>query len=145
MWITRRTPTVTMHHMSSNYLVPILIVLAVLNVHTFAPMNPALVVIGCVTTAMYCWVHRTTTPTQALVSIVGHWLLYAPYYCVRRGGHYPSAVSPYPSAVSPYPSACLGGGVLLLYWSLDLWPYCITPVEFALLGVGAYALERLIV
>lgn len=129
MWWMRRTRgEVRRERMSSCYLVPALVLLAVLDVHTFAPMVPTLVVIGCVTSLLFC-LQRDNSPQMALVSIVGHLLLYLPYY--DKGGL---------PQVPIYPSVLLLSGVLSLYMALNVWPYPVSPVEFAVLGGATMAL-----
>ena len=129
MWWTRRARgEVRRERMSSCYLVPALVALGLLDVHTFAPMVPTLVVVGCVTSLVFC-LQRDNSPLMALVSIAGHLLLYLPYY--DKGGL---------PKVPTYPSVLLLSGVLSLYMALNVWPYPVSPVEFAVLGGGAMAL-----
>lgn len=129
MWLTRRAHgEVRRGRMSSCYLVPALVALGLLDVHTFAPMVPTLVVIGCVTTLVFCLQHDNS-PQMAIVSILGHLLLYLPYY--DRGGL---------PKVPTYPSVLLLSGVLSIYMALDVWPYPINPVTFAVLGGTAMTL-----
>ena len=129
MWLTRRTRgEVRRERMSSCYLVPALVLLTIIDVHTFAPMVPTLVVIGCVTSLVFC-LQGDNTPRMVLVSIVGHLALYLPYY--YKGGL---------PKVPIYPSVILLSGILFLYMTLDVWPYPVTPVEFAVLGGAAMAL-----
>ena len=66
---------------------------------------------------------------MALVSIVGHLILYLPYY--DKGGL---------PKVPTYPSVLLLSGILTLYMALDVWPYPVSPVEFAALGGAAMVL-----
>lgn len=118
-WWGRRTFVIRRQHMSSVYLCPLLFVLACVGLDALAPLVPTLVVIGAITGIVF-WTTGSSTRERALVSILGHAAVYLPY--VRTGR----------PDVSPLPSLGVLTGVLLAYYATDLWPYCITPSEFAL-------------
>ena len=120
-WWTQRTFTIHRRHMSSVYLCPVLFVLACLGVDTFAPLVPTLMVIGAITGMVFLWNHSNTVGMTTL-SILGHCAVYAPYL-LRAPGN-----------VSPVPSLCLTACVLSTYYALDYWPYCISPMEFAVVA-----------
>lgn len=119
-WWTRRSFDVRRAHMSSVYLCPLLFLLACLEVDTFAPLVPTLAVLGAVTGIVFL-ASGANTPQRTLLSILGHCAVYLPY-CAR---------APTSGRVSRLPSACLTASVLGAYHLLDVWPYCITPTEFA--------------
>ena len=115
--------------MSSVYLCPILFLLAYMEVDTFAPLVPTLMVIGAITGIVFLWNHSNTVNMTAL-SILGHCAVYIPYL-VRA-----------PDDVSPIPSLCLTACILSTYYALDVWPYCISPLEFALVATLVILLIR---
>ena len=125
MWITRRAHVVRRVQMSSCYLVPALLVLAGLNVHTFDPIVPALVVIGCVTTLMF-HARGKNTLKMAFASIVGHLILLGP--CAKK------------KQAPMWPSFAVFACIFLIYRTCDTWPYPISPLEFATLATGAIVL-----
>jgi hypothetical protein len=89
-------------------------------------MVPTLIVVGCVTTLVFL-ANKKNTPQMAALSILGHMLLYLPY-----------ATCGLPK-VSLYPSVALLMTILCVYMALDVWPYPVSPVEFAVLGFAAMA------
>ena len=117
-WWTQRTFAIDRRAMSSVYLCPVLLVLACLGVDTFAPLVPTLMVIGAITGIVFLLNHSNTIGMTTL-SILGHCIVYVPYL-----------LRP-PTNVSPIPSLCLTACVLSTYYALDIWPYCISPMEFA--------------
>lgn len=128
MWWTRVERVPVRHRMSSVYLCPILLILALVGIDTLAPLVPALILVGLMTGILF---HRggNSTLTRTVLSVLGHVLVAVPY--LRRGA---------PSSTPTLPSVGVIALVLALYYSLDMWPYCIPPWEFALVTLSVVCL-----
>lgn len=119
MWVLRRTRVADVRLMSSCYLVPLVLLLSLCGVDALAPLGPVLVVLGCVTTGLKR-AQGSNTPARALASVLGHAVL-----CLLPASDAPVA-----------PAACVVASVLALYCACDVWPYPITPLEFAALAAA---------
>ena len=116
--------------MSSVYLCPVLFLLACAEVDVLAPLVPTLIVLGSLTGMVFLG-HGANTPERTVLSVLGHCAVYVPYL-LRDGA---------PPQVSPCLSWCVMACVLAVYRVLDVWPYCISPLEF---GVVAWLVPYLL-
>ena len=116
-WWVQRTFVIHRRHMTSVYLCPLLFFLGCLGIDTFAPLVPSLMVIGIITGVVFRLNHSNSSH-MTMLSIVGHCGVSLPY--LLRSS----------KDVRSTPSLCVIACVIGTYRALDIWPYCISPIEF---------------
>ena len=125
-WHRRAVRSATRWHTSSVYLVPALLVLDVCGVRAFAPMAPALLAIGTLTSYLVVRWNHDVSWMRLVASVVGHGVLVVVPYAFGR--------TAFPR-VSLAPSLALFAVVVAFYRACDAWPYTLTPCEFVALAV----------